>query len=145
MSLLDGAPRSANVIAIEDSKLLILHRKQFLNLLIDYPDINMAVMHELCTRLRRADDIIGNLALLDVYGRVARILMDMAKKNGIETDEGILIQERPTQQNMANMVGTSRETFSRALNEFQRRGFCELQGKSILIKQTHSLESEYHK
>ncbi|GAB4300944.1 MAG: Crp/Fnr family transcriptional regulator [Myxococcota bacterium] len=145
MALLDGQPRSANVIAIEDSELLSLNRQQFLDCLRENAELPMAIIHELCARLRRADEIIGNLALLDVYGRVARALLDMAEKEGERTREGVVIKERPTQQNIASMVGTSRETVSRALNEFARRGFCELHGKSIVIKETQLLKTEYVK
>ncbi len=85
-------------------------------------------MAELSKRLRRADEIIGNLATLDVYGRVAHIMIELAKKDGEEVEEGILIRERPTQQDIASMIGTSRETVSRVLSEFQKRGFVEMRG-----------------
>ncbi len=90
-------------------------------------------MAEISRRLRRADEIIGNLATLDVYGRVAHIMIDLAKKDGEEVEEGILIRERPTQQDIASMIGTSRETVSRVLSEFQKRGFVEMRGREILL------------
>ncbi|MEO1483398.1 MAG: Crp/Fnr family transcriptional regulator [Myxococcota bacterium] len=133
MSLLDGQPRSANVIAVEESRLLSLSRRDFVELLKTEPAIALNVLEEMSIRLRRADDIIGNLALLDVYGRVARVLVDMAERDGEDTDEGIMIKERPTQQDLASMIGTSRETVSRVLSEFQRRGFLSMQGKKILL------------
>ncbi|MEL6341390.1 MAG: Crp/Fnr family transcriptional regulator [Myxococcota bacterium] len=133
MSLLDGQPRSANVIAVEESRLLSLSRRDFADLLKSQPAIALNVLEEMSIRLRRADDIIGNLALLDVYGRVARVLVHMAEREGENTDEGIVIRERPTQQDLASMIGTSRETVSRVLSEFQRRGFLSMQGKKILL------------
>ncbi len=143
MSLIDGQPRSASVVAMEDSTLLVLHRADFRRYLADNPDAAFGVMTELCTRIRKADEIIGNLALLDVHGRVAHMLLDLAKSDGEQVVEGTLIRDRPTQQNIASMVGTSRETVSRALSEFAKRGYIELRGKDILIKRGPALEAEY--
>ena len=133
MSLLDGQPRSANVIALEDSRLLVLSRGDFVKHLNESPSTALNILSEMSSRLRRADEVIGNLALLDVYARVARILVDLAKSDGQSTDEGIVIRERPTQQDLAAMIGTSRETVSRVLSEFQRRGLLSMQGKTILL------------
>jgi CRP-like cAMP-binding protein len=143
MSLLDDQPRSANVLALEKSELLVLRRQSFVQHLREHHEIALKIMAELSRRLRKADEIIGNLALLDVYGRVARNLLDNARAEGVVTDEGILIKERPTQQDIASMVGTSRETVSRALSEFARRGFVEVSGRSILLKHQRLLEEEY--
>jgi CRP/FNR family transcriptional regulator, cyclic AMP receptor protein len=133
MALLDDLPRSANVIAIEDSGVLILKRDQFAEHIRYSATTALNVMAELSRRLRRADEIIGNLATLDVYGRVAHTLSELARKDGKEVEEGILIQSRPTQQEIASMIGTSRETVSRVLSEFQRRGFIETRGRAILL------------
>ncbi len=133
MSLLDGQPRSANVVAVEETRALVLARQDFVKHLETSPATALKILAEMSLRLRRADEVIGNLALLDVYGRVARVLITMARKDGESTDEGILIRERPTQQELASMIGTSRETVSRVLSEFQRRGFLSMQGKRILL------------
>jgi len=77
--------------------------------------------------LRHADEVIGDLALLDVYGRVARTIRDLAQKQGQPAEGGLLIKERPTHQEIAGLIGTSRETVSRALNDFTRRGLLEMQ------------------
>ncbi len=135
MSLLDGQPRSANVIAVEDARVLVLSREDFVHHLERSPSTALNILSEMSLRLRKADDIIGNLELLDVYGRVARVLIELARKEGQPSDEGVLIKERPTQQDLASMIGTSRETVSRVLSEFQRRGFLSMQGKTILLTQ----------
>jgi CRP/FNR family transcriptional regulator, cyclic AMP receptor protein len=142
MSILDNQPRSASVIAIEDSTLLILERSAFHRHMESNPKIALAVLAEMSRRLRQADSIIGNLALLDVYGRVARYLRDLAKKEGEPSDGGIAVRERPTQAEIAAMIGTSRETVSRALSDFQRRGFLEMSGKRIFLKQTFLLDDD---
>jgi CRP-like cAMP-binding protein len=134
MSLLDNQPRSANVIAVEESRLLVLDRSSFAKHLSSNPRTALNVLSEMSKRLRRADAIIGNLALLDVYGRVARFLRELAKSEGHDTPEGVEIKQRPTQAEIAAMIGTSRETVSRALSEFQRRGFIELTGKRIVLR-----------
>ncbi len=134
MSLLDNQPRSANVRAIEPTRALVLSRDTFHQTLQRAPQVAIAVLGEMSRRLRRADESIGNLALLDVYGRVARFLLDLAKHDGVTREDGTEIRERPTQQHIAAMVGTSRETVSRALNEFQRRGLIAMDGKTILLK-----------
>ena len=134
MSLLDRQPRSANVVAIEDSELLCLDCEAFQTHLTAHPITAMAILAEMSRRLRHADEVIGNLALLDVYGRVARVIRDLAQKEGEPADGGLLIKERPTQQEIAGLIGTSRETVSRALNDFTRRGLLEMQGKQILVR-----------
>ena len=134
MSLLDRQPRSANVVAVEDSELFTLDREAFQTHLTQHPSTAMAILAEMSRRLRHADEVIGNLALLDVYARVARIIRDLAQKQGEPADGGLLIKERPTQQEIAGLIGTSRETVSRALNDFTRRGLLEMQGKKILVR-----------
>jgi CRP/FNR family cyclic AMP-dependent transcriptional regulator len=134
MSLFDNEPRSANVIALEPTRALVLERAAFVRHVSSSPHVALQILAELSRRLRQADRVIGNLALLDVYGRVARVLQDMANKDGVETEDGILIRERPTQQEIASMVGTSRETVSRALNDFSRRGLILMNGKQLLLR-----------
>jgi CRP/FNR family transcriptional regulator, cyclic AMP receptor protein len=134
MSLLDRQPRSANVVAVEDAHLLVLERDAFHAHLTSHPATALAILAEMSRRLRHADEVIGNLALLDVYARVARAIKDLATRQGEQVDGGILVKERPTQQELAGLVGTSRETVSRALNDFTRQGLLEMQGKQILVR-----------
>jgi CRP-like cAMP-binding protein len=134
MSLVDGEPRSANVICITDCRILRLGRREFLQALRSFPSIAINVMTELCVRLRRADEAIGNLALLDVFGRVARFLIEKSEEEGDDVPEGIIIRKMPTQQYIASCIGTSRETVSRALSEFQKRGLIESRGKGLLVR-----------
>ncbi|MBN1960015.1 MAG: Crp/Fnr family transcriptional regulator [Deltaproteobacteria bacterium] len=133
MSLLDGQPRSANVIAIEDTNILKLSREDFVRHLEASPATALNILCEMSLRLRRADDIIGNLALLDVYGRLAHVLIDIAQREGQNTDAGFVIRSRPSQKDLAAMIGTTRETVSRVLSEFQRRGFLFIHGKKLLL------------
>ncbi|MCM2333716.1 MAG: Crp/Fnr family transcriptional regulator [Anaeromyxobacteraceae bacterium] len=134
MSLLDDAPRSATVSAMEPSTLLVLSRADFRAHVDRHPSIALQVLTELSRRLRRADAIIGDLALLDVFGRLAAKLRELAESDGEETEAGILIRQRPTQAEIAAMIGTSRETVSRALSELTRRGDVVMTGKRLLIR-----------
>ncbi len=142
MSLLDDEPRSATVLAVEPSTLLVLSRDAFRRHLAAQPRTALAVLAELSRRLRRADEVIGNLALLDVYGRVARTLRQMAESDGEAVDGGIVIRERPTQSEMAGMIGTSRETVSRVLSELARRGHIEVTGRRILVRRAFLLAED---
>ena len=134
MSLFDNHPRSANVITMKKSRVLMLKREDFVRFLKASPLAALNILAEMSKRLRRADEIISNLALLDVYGRVARVLLHLAREEGVEVEEGLKIESRPTQQEIASMAGTSRETVSRALSDFQRRGLIRTTGRSILLR-----------
>jgi len=134
MSLLDRQPRSANVVALEDSELLCLDREAFQTHLAAHPSTALGILAEMSRRLRHADVVIGNLTLLHVYARLARTIYDQAQKQAKPVDGGLLIKDRPTQHEIAGLIGTSRETVSRALNDFTRRGMLEMQGKQILVR-----------
>lgn len=134
MSLLDDEPRSATVVADGPSRLLVLSRRDFRAHIEDHPRTALRILQELSRRLRRADAVIGNLALLDVYGRLAGKLREMAATDGEEAEDGVLVRRRPTQAEIAAMIGTSRETVSRALSEFARRGWLAMSGKRLLLR-----------
>ena len=133
MSLLDGKPRSATVISMEDSKLRLIRRYDFNNLIEKHPRIALRLLEELTLRLRKADERIESLAFLDVTGRVAGILLQLAEEHGEKTDTGSLIRSRPTHQELANMVGTTRETVSRVLKQLENKQYVSMNGKEINI------------
>ncbi|HVO31115.1 MAG TPA: Crp/Fnr family transcriptional regulator, partial [bacterium] len=101
MSLLDGKPRSASVVAIQDTEVLVLDRADFVRFVETKPSVALSILGEMSRRLREADQKIGSLALLDVYGRVARALLDLAKKEGEKTEGGVIVKDRPTHQQLA--------------------------------------------
>lgn len=136
MSILDGQPRSATIIAVEDSSLVILSRRDFVNHINSSPQTAINILAEMSLRLRKADEVIGNLALLDVYGRLAHILADMAENDGTTDGDAVIINKRPTHQELASMIGASRETVSRAIADFQRRGFISIDGKIMKLNPT---------
>jgi CRP/FNR family transcriptional regulator, cyclic AMP receptor protein len=133
MSLLDGKPRSASVVTLEESSVYILRRVDFNRIVEKHPNIALKLLMELTSRLRKADERIESLALLNVSGRVAGILLQLAEESGRKTPEGILIRSRPTHQDLANMVGTTRETVTRILKQMETRNYIILSGKDLTI------------
>ena len=134
MSLLDNQPRSATVIAAERSRLLVLSRRDFQAHIAAHPRTALRVLTELSRRLRQADSVIGDLALLDVYGRLAGKLRELAAADGERCEEGVILRQRPTQAEIAAMIGTSRETVSRALSDLARRGLVVTSGRKLLLR-----------
>ena len=133
LSLLDGKPRSANVVATEETDLLMLRRADFLQLIYKTPQIATALLAELATRMRKTDRQIEGLALLDVTSRISDTLLQLATEQGAETTDGVTIESRPTQQELANMSGTTRETVSRVLKRLESQGYINRNGRKITI------------
>lgn len=134
MSLIDDEPRSAHVVAMEDCNLLVLRREDFLACMNDIPGIAFGVMRALCSRLRRADALIGGLILLEVPERVARLLLEVA-----EESDGQVVAEGITHHTIAQMIGSSRETVSRAMRNLTDQGIVETGRKRIVIKNPEAL------
>ena len=133
LSLLDGKPRSANVVATEETDLLMLRRADFLQLIYKTPQIATALLAELATRMRKTDRQIEGLALLDVTSRISDTLLQLATEQGAETADGVTIESRPTHQELANMSGTTRETVSRVLKRLEGQGYINRNGRNITI------------
>jgi CRP/FNR family cyclic AMP-dependent transcriptional regulator len=132
MGLIDDSPRSASVVAIEACELLSIAKRDFKKCLADNFEMTMAVMRGLVRRLREADRKIGSLALLDVYGRVARLLLDMS-----ETVDGEkIVTKRLPKQDIAKMIGASREMVSRVMKDLQMGGYIEMRGSNIVLRDT---------
>ncbi|PYQ03138.1 MAG: Crp/Fnr family transcriptional regulator [Acidobacteria bacterium] len=134
MALLDNEPRSATAIAVEESELLSLHRNDFQTVLNDNRSITSALIRVLSARLRRANHQISTLALLDVYGRVARVIVDMAREEGKRLRDGRIAFRRATHQEIANRIGTTRETVTRMLKDLERQGLIHVEGKEIVVQ-----------
>ena len=131
MGLLDDSPRSASVIALEACELLILSKREFKKCLSENFELSLAVMRGLVKRLREADEKIGSLALMDVYGRVARLLLEMS-----ETIDGQkVVIKKLAKQDIAKMIGASREMVSRVMKDLQVGGYIEVRGRSIFLRE----------
>jgi CRP/FNR family cyclic AMP-dependent transcriptional regulator len=135
LALIDDQPRSAHVIAMEDSQLLILRREDFRRRVEANPTIAWALLTELSRRLRRADQKIGGLVLLDVPGRISRLLLDLSSESSNGT-----IEKPLTHQTIAQMIGASRETVSRAMKDFQEEGLIRVERRRIAVANRDALE-----
>jgi CRP/FNR family transcriptional regulator/CRP/FNR family cyclic AMP-dependent transcriptional regulator len=145
MSLLDGDPRSASVKSVSNAIVLVIRRDDFISLLFKYPDLSMSLLEEMSRRLRKANRQIGSLSTLTVYGRIAGTLLNLAEERGkrIHGESGkfvTLIENRPTQQHLAEMSGTTRETVSRVLNALKKKGVIGVNGKDLIILEEDNLK-----
>ena len=132
MGMIDDAPRSASVVALEACELLSLSKRDFRRCLAENFEMAMTVMRGLVTRLREADQKIGSLALMDVYGRVAHLLLEMA-----ETVDGRkVVTKKLAKQDIAKMIGASREMVSRVMKDLQAGGYIEVRPGSIFLHET---------
>jgi len=132
MGLIDESPRSASVVTIEPCELLSINKRDFNKCLTENFEMCRAVMRGLVHRLREADRKIGSLALLDVYGRVARLLLDMSEDvNGQK-----VVTKRLPKQDIAKMIGASREMVSRVMKDLQLGGYIEVRGSTIVLRDT---------
>ena len=133
MSLIDNEPHSASVRAEVQTDVLVLGRTEFARCLPENRSMAYAVMRGLVQRLRQADRKIESLALMDVYGRVARALLESALP---DIDGQLLIRDKISRQDIAKMVGASREMVSRVMKDLEERGFIETrENGSMIVKE----------
>ena len=130
--VLDGGPRSASVMTLEPSKFSIIQKEDLEKYLHNHPEVALNIIKHLINRIRALTDNVKSLALLDVYGRFRKLLLDLA----IEEDGKMVIKEKLTQKDMANRVGSSREMISRILRELTVGGYIEINQKKISILKT---------
>ena len=130
LSLLDDAPRSASVIAVEDSTGFSLSHSHFCTFLENHPEVCPPLFKALTTRIRQMDETICNLTSRDIYGRLVQILYQEAES---QTD-GTLMTERFTHQDLAEMIGSSREMVSRILTDLKKGGYISVDQKRIVIE-----------
>lgn len=131
MGLIDGSPRSADVATNEPCELLVISKADFTRALTENVDLCLNIMKSLVLRLREANHKIESLALLDVYGRVAKLLLDFS-----EVEDGVRVVKRKiTKLDMAKMIGASREMVSRVMKDLEQRGIIRSEsGRVVLIE-----------
>ncbi|MNS17506.1 cAMP receptor protein [compost metagenome] len=134
MSLIDGQPRSASAISTEDVTMITIQRDEFLKLLRSNPDISLKLLVALSHRLRVTDRNLESLAFLSAPGRVARLLLELGKEHGEKTPEGTTFSHNMTRQELASLAGTSRETLTRVLMDYQDRGIIHLDKNRLTLK-----------
>lgn len=129
LSLLDDETRSASVITTDKSTFSILYKEDFTKVIINNPNIALTLLRNLTQRIRQLTDNVKTLALQDVYGRIRKILMDLST----EKDGDIIIEEKLTQQDIANRIGSSREMVARILKDLATGGYIEIERKQFRI------------
>lgn len=135
MGLLDDQPRSASVETLESCETLRMTKSGFTSILKDNFDLAMIIIRNLVKRLRDADRKIESLALIDVYGRVARLIIDMAK----EIDGKWVVEHAPAKQEIARMIGASREMVSRVVKDLQVKGLIRADKRKIYVLDKQSM------
>ncbi|MGB5178812.1 MAG: Crp/Fnr family transcriptional regulator [Gammaproteobacteria bacterium] len=131
LALIDKQPRVASVMTTEPSRFMVISREDFMKCLSKNPEIAINLIKPMTSRMRMLAKNVSNLALLDVYGRVARVLLEQAE----EQDNGELITAKITQQEIADMVGASRAMVSRILKDLKVGGYISVDKKRISIHQ----------
>jgi CRP-like cAMP-binding protein len=140
MSLIDGQPRSASAIAVEDVQMVTIQRDQFLELLRSNPDLTLKLLVTLSARLRAADRNMESLAFLSAPGRVARLLLQLGMEHGERTPEGLTFTHNMTRQELDSLAGTSRETLTRVLMDYHDRVIIHLDKNRFTLKNEAKLK-----
>src|SRR5881275_868355 len=132
-AILDGLPRSADAVALERVECYTLQRSDFHNAIMKNPKIAIQVIEVLTRRLRSTDQMVEDLIFLDVYGRVAKKLLELADTHGTKVDDGTRIDVRLTQQELASMVGASRESVNKVMGYFTDKDFISTDKHRITL------------
>ena len=140
MALLDGLPRSADAIAVEKVECYTLQRSDFQNAIMKNPRIAIQVLEVVSKRLRNTNDQVEDLIFLDVYGRVAKKLIELSDAHGEKVEDGIRIDVRMTQQELASMVGASRESVNKVMGYFMEKKYISTDKHRITLHRINDLK-----
>lgn len=133
LSLFDPGPRAATATALTDARVIGLGNDQLTPLLNGRPEVAATLLQALARRLRRTNEAMADLVFSDVPGRVAKALMELGEKFGTLTTEGLMVTHDMTQEELAQLVGASRETVNKALADFAQRGWIRLESRQVLV------------
>jgi CRP-like cAMP-binding protein len=133
LSLFDPGPRTATATAVVDSKLLALANDQVLGWVKEHPQVSLQLLGRLAQRLRKANDVLSDLVFADVPGRVAKAIIELGKRFGTQKDDGLHVNHELTQEELAQLVGASRETVNKALADFATRGWVKLEPRAVIV------------
>ena len=143
LALLDGRPRSASAESLEDAVTFSISREEFQKYLARNPTLAVSLVELLSSRLRHVTEYAESLAFLDVHARLARMLLEMAERYGVQKD-GTEIDFDLTQADLGTMVGATRERVNRALAAFRAQGLIELRGRKIVLLDTNRLRQRIY-
>ncbi|WP_174549627.1 Crp/Fnr family transcriptional regulator [Nocardiopsis trehalosi] len=133
LSLFDPRPRTASAVAVTDAVLAGLGHDDLRPFIAGQPQVALQLLKALATRMRRTNDVMSDLVFTDVPGRVAKALLDLADRFGKEGEDGLHVHHDLTQEELAQLVGASRETVNKALAEFALRGWLRIEAKAVVL------------
>ncbi len=133
LSLFDPGPRTATATAVAETQVLALGNEQLREFLTARPGVSLTLLAALARRLRRTNESLADLVFTDVPGRVAKALLDLAQRFGRPLDGGVMVSHDLTQEELAQLVGASRETVNKALADFATRGWLKLEARAVLL------------
>lgn len=139
LSLFDPGPRLTSATAVSDTDLIALHNNELRTFIADHPEVAMQMLAGLARRLRRTNEGLSDLVFTDVPGRVAKALLDLSGRFGQRSEEGVRVAHDLTQEELAQLVGASRETVNKALADFAARGWLVLGAKAVTLVDTDRL------
>jgi CRP/FNR family cyclic AMP-dependent transcriptional regulator len=140
LSLFDPGPRSATATAVTDVAMVSLGHEELNRWLTGHPDVARGLLNQLAARLRRTNDVVADLVFSDVPGRVAKALLDLSSRFGRQADDGVHVHHDLTQEELAQLVGASRETVNKALADFANRGWLRLEPRSVVLVDIERLQ-----
>jgi CRP-like cAMP-binding protein len=140
LSLFDPGPRTATATAVTATKVLSMSHEALLPWLVGRPDLAVALLAALARRLRRTNEALADLVFSDVPGRVAKALLELGWKFGEDTPNGMVVNHELTQEELAQLVGASRETVNKALADFAQRGWVKIEQRSVTLLDVERLE-----
>ena len=140
LSLFDPGPRTATATAVAETQVVSMGHEQLKEFLVARPGVATTLLAALARRLRRTNDVLADLVFTDVPGRVAKALLDLADRFGRPVEEGIMVAHDLTQEELAQLVGASRETVNKALADFASRGWLRLEARAVLLLDVERLK-----
>ena len=142
LSVIDEEPRSASVVAMEDTIVHLLSRERFREHMRRSPQLALDFLKALSVRVRYSTQQVGNLTLLDISGRLARKLLELAQLHGVVEPDGVRIDLALTQSDLASLVGTTRESVNKAMGAFRRQGLVRMQRGHMVIVDADALRAQ---
>ena len=133
LSLFDPGPRTATATAVTDARVLALANDQVIGWVTAHPQVSLQLFKRLARRLLLTNEVLADLVFADVPGRVAKAIMDLGERFGTKKDDGLHVNHELTQEELAQLVGASRETVNKALADFAGRGWVRLEPRAVVV------------
>ena len=133
LSLFDSGPRTSTATAVTEARLLSLGQDKVIPWVKEHPQVSLHLLARLASRLRRTNEVVSDLVFADVPGRVAKALIELGIKFGEKKSDGLLVHHDLTQEELAQLVGASRETVNKALADFAQRGWIRLEARAVMV------------